>query len=208
MLADHLFLIALDERTGRPRLSPRVLGLGLAGALLGELVLEGKIVIEDGHVSVRDRRPPADALAHTTLDHLVAEHGRHPVRSWLPFLAQRATEQVGERLWRAGMVHRERVRRGLRRAEPVYPPADPNAAYMPTARMATALGQRLQVTWDEAALAGLLLATGLDSHVLYAAGPGARDYLQHLVEQLPTSLHELVWHVHAACGDAVLTGRT
>lgn len=38
-LADDLYLIAHHERTGRPLLSPRAAGLGLAGALLAELVL-------------------------------------------------------------------------------------------------------------------------------------------------------------------------
>jgi hypothetical protein len=34
-LADELFLIALDDRTGRFRLSPKVLGSGLAGRCWG-----------------------------------------------------------------------------------------------------------------------------------------------------------------------------
>jgi hypothetical protein len=41
-LADDLYLIAHHELTGRPHLAPRAVGLGLAGALLAELVLRSR----------------------------------------------------------------------------------------------------------------------------------------------------------------------
>jgi len=43
LVADDLYLMAHGDRTGRPRLQPRPLGIGLAGALLGELMLAGWI---------------------------------------------------------------------------------------------------------------------------------------------------------------------
>jgi hypothetical protein len=39
LLADDLYLVAHHERTGRPLLAPRAVGLGLAGSLLADLVL-------------------------------------------------------------------------------------------------------------------------------------------------------------------------
>ena len=48
MLADQYFLIAHEDRTGRSRLHPRATGLGLAAALLGELMLEGRLRIVEG----------------------------------------------------------------------------------------------------------------------------------------------------------------
>ena len=39
LVADDLYLLAHDDRTGRPLLPPRPLGTGLAGALLAELML-------------------------------------------------------------------------------------------------------------------------------------------------------------------------
>lgn len=207
LLADEYFFIALDDRTGRPRLSPKVLALGVAGALLGELILEDRITVEGDRLRVRNQRPPADALTHTILDHLVAETTEHPVRMWLVFLARRSTEQVADRLWRAGHIRREQSRR-LWRSEVIYPPTDVNTAYWPTARLANNLGSGRQMTWPDAALCGLAVATGLDDHLLYTSDPTARDYLKHIVAHLTPSLHVLVWHLHAAVGDAVLTGRT
>jgi len=39
LVGDDLYLMAHDDRTGRPLLPPRPLGTGLAGALLAELML-------------------------------------------------------------------------------------------------------------------------------------------------------------------------
>lgn len=206
-LADEFFLIALDDRTGRPRLSPKVFGLGLAGALLGELLLDGLITVEGGHVLVVDHRPPVDALAHTILDQIVSEVSPYGVRSWLVFLARDATERVAERLSRAGHIRREQSRRMLRR-EAIYPPTDANTAHLPTARLATSLRNGRQVSWTDAVLLGLVMATGLDNLLLFPDDDAARGYLTHLIEHLTPSLHALVWHVHAAVGDAVITGRT
>jgi len=50
-VADELYLIAHHELTGRPHLAPRAVGLGLAGALLAELVLADAISIEAGAVA-------------------------------------------------------------------------------------------------------------------------------------------------------------
>jgi hypothetical protein len=44
-LADDLFLIALDDRTGRFRIEAGALGLGLGAAMLAELYLAGNIAI-------------------------------------------------------------------------------------------------------------------------------------------------------------------
>ena len=205
--ADEFFLIALDDRTGRSRLSPKVFGLGLAGALLGELLLAGRITVEGDQVLVVDPRPPADALAHTILDRLVGEVAAHGVRSWLVFLARDAPQQVADRLWRAGHVRRERSRRLVRR-QTVYPPTDANTAHLPTARLATSVRSGRQVSWTDALLLGLVVATGLDDHLLFTDDTAARGYLTHLIEHLTPPLHALVWHLHAAVGDAVLTGRT
>lgn len=43
LMADDLYLLAHDDRTGKPLLPPRPLGTGLAGALLAEVLLSGCI---------------------------------------------------------------------------------------------------------------------------------------------------------------------
>lgn len=206
-LADEFFLLALDDRSGRPMLSPRVLGLGLAGGLLAELILDRKILVHEDRIVVSDRQPPADPLSQRILGHLAGEVTEYDVRTWLVYLARDAREQVAGRLRRAGHVRQEQVRR-LWRTEVVYPPTDLNAAALPRARLVHSLSRRLPMPWTEVTLAGLAVATGLDSHLLYTADEVAGEYLRHLIEHLPSSVHALVWHVHAAVGDAVITGRT
>jgi hypothetical protein len=53
-LADDLYLMAHNDVSGRPYLQPRALGLGLAGALLAELVLAGRV--DAGPQDLIDRR--------------------------------------------------------------------------------------------------------------------------------------------------------
>ena len=57
-LADDLYLLAHHEMTGKPHLQPRALGLGLAGALLAELMLAGAHPLWRGLV-MPGRRCPA-----------------------------------------------------------------------------------------------------------------------------------------------------
>ena len=62
--ADSLYLIAHHCSTGRPYLGPRVLGVGLAGALLGELALIGLVQLQDGRVYALDRPPYRRRVQH------------------------------------------------------------------------------------------------------------------------------------------------
>jgi hypothetical protein len=57
-LADDLYLMAHHEVTGKPYLQPRAAGLGLAGALLAELMLSGTLCLWRGGVAVADRPRP------------------------------------------------------------------------------------------------------------------------------------------------------
>ncbi|HEY8471106.1 MAG TPA: GPP34 family phosphoprotein [Natronosporangium sp.] len=205
-LADMFFFVALDDRSGRLRLPPKVAGLGLAGGLLGELILDERITVAGDRVRVVSRLPLSDQLATTVLLQLTKEITDHPVRNWLAFFARRSTEEVAGRLRAAGHIEERRSR--WRSKTPVYPPTDPNFAFAPTARLATKLRAGEPMTWVDAALCGLVAATGLDQHVLANSGAEARDYLRHILEHLTPALHALVWHLHAAVGDAVLTFRT
>jgi len=58
LLADDFFLIAHDDRDGRARLSPKSVELGLAGALIGELVLEQRVFVEGPRLRLISREPP------------------------------------------------------------------------------------------------------------------------------------------------------
>src|ERR687894_37114 len=124
VLADQYFLIAHEDRTGRSRLHPRATGLGLAAALLGELILESRIGIADGDLLILDRPPPSDALAHDILDLLIAQPRHRDVRTWLAFLSQDAAIRVGERMTRLGQVESV-TRRKMLSTTTLYMPNSP-----------------------------------------------------------------------------------
>ncbi|SCG76257.1 GOLPH3/VPS74 family protein [Micromonospora inositola] len=205
LIADEFFLIAHNDSRGKAKLHPTATGLGLAAGLLGELVLFGRITVSGGLLTVLDRRPPADALAHTVLDQLIGEPQHQAVRTWLSFLAQTGVSSVGERLARAGVLRRQEHRR-LLRTSLSYEPADLNAAAWPATRLRTLLERPEPPSVPDALLLGLIVATGLTREVLWSAGPLAHHRLSVLVPALPAPLKELVGHTEAAVGAAVLRG--
>jgi hypothetical protein len=202
-LGDDFWLIAHNDSTGRPRLNPLALGLGLAGALLGELVLSGNIAVLDGRVMVLDERPPADAAAHSILEQVLAEP-QHGVRTWLSFLGHSADQTVTTRLLRVGLVEREQDRR-LFKTVVVHKPVDMSQAFWRAARLKDVLaGTRGQPTWQDVFLAGLIEATGLLRAVLWESSSASAAYLHHYLPRADPSLQDLVTEVATLVGDAVL----
>ncbi|SCL24332.1 Golgi phosphoprotein 3 (GPP34) [Micromonospora rhizosphaerae] len=205
LIADEFFLIVHNDSRGRARLHPAATGLGLAAGLIGELILFGRITVASGMVTVLDRRPPADALAHTVLDQLVGEPQHQAVRTWLSFLAQTGVTSVGERLVRAGVLRRQESRR-LLRSSLSYEPIDLNTPAWPATRLRTLLERPDPVSVPDALLLGLIAATGLTREVLWSAGPPVHQRLNALIPALPAPLKELVGHTEAAVGAVVLRG--
>ncbi|MFI6266433.1 GPP34 family phosphoprotein [Micromonospora sp. NPDC051006] len=203
LIADEFFLIAHNDSRGKAKLHPAANGLGLAAGLLGELLLYGHVMVADGLVTVLDRRPPADALAHTVLDQLVGEPQHQAVRTWLSFLAQTSVASVGERLARAGVLRRQETRR-LLRTSVSYLPVDLNAVAWPATRLRALLDRPEPPSVPDALLLGLIVAAGLSREVLWSAGPRAHHRLNVLIPALPAPLKELVAHTEAAVGAAVL----
>jgi len=62
-LADDLYLIAHHERTGWLLLSPRAAGLGLAAALMAELILAGSVDITGSQITATGLASSDDELA-------------------------------------------------------------------------------------------------------------------------------------------------
>lgn len=211
MLADQYFLIAHEDRTGRSRLHPRATGLGLAGALIGELILEGRVGIAEGDLIILDRHPPTDALAHDILDLLIAQSRHRDVRTWLAFLSQDSAARVGERLMRLGAVEPV-VRRRMLSTQTLYMPNSAeqrNAAAWAPARLANLLVRGIEMSVSDRLLVGLIAATGLTRHVLYdfEMHRHAFQTLPNAVESLPSDLRELVEITEASVGSVLTVGR-
>jgi Golgi phosphoprotein 3 (GPP34) len=207
LLADDFFLIAHDDRDGRSRLSPKSVELGLAGALIGELVLEQRVFVEGPRLRLISREPPSDALAHTTLATMLAEPQHREVRTWLSYLGQTAVDAIGQRLVRAGVVQQQQVRK-LLRTTVRYVANDINLPAGRVVRLRRLLTSGEPMRVADTTLGGLAEATGLTGHILWDTDAASVRRLQGMVAALPPPLRDLIVQVEAAVGDAVLSQRT
>jgi hypothetical protein len=204
-LADDLYLLAHHEVTGKPHLQPRAAGLGLAGALLAELMLSGQICLRPDRITVADRSPPEDGLARSVLGLVVSEPGPHAPRDWLLFLARTAAANVARRLEQAGYLTRTAARR-FGRAER-WVPVDADCAFAPIVRVTSALGSSGPVAAQNVTLGGLAAACGLEHQLSIYLPPRAHRRLDEAVGQLDPGLRELIAQTHAAVDSALLAHR-
>jgi hypothetical protein len=203
-LADELWLLAHDDRTGRPFLRLRAAGLGAAGGLLAELLLAGTIRVEPGRVTVTEARPPGDELARRVAGILAAEPVVLGARDWLAFLARTAAGDVARRLTAAGVLA---VVPGRWWRAGRWRPANPDQAFAPITRARAALDPALPVTAESGALAGLAVACGLGSRLLAYAPPGRCRGPDEMIAALPAGLREVITQTRAATDSAMLAQR-
>jgi hypothetical protein len=214
-LADDLYLMAHHEVSGRPFLQPRVLGIGLAGGLLAELMLAGGIglrydgAVLAGAVLAGADQPglPEDGLARRTLGLLAAEQPL-PARDWLLFLARSAAEDVADRLERSGYLRRigGRWRPGRR------VPVDADWAFAPLLRVRAALDPGRPWSPHGVTLAGLAVACGLGFRLAQYAlpepkDPGSVPATAEATRWLPGALRDLIAHTQATADSALLSHR-
>ena len=212
-VADDLYLMAHDENTGRPLIGPRLLGTGLAAALLAELMLAAGLVLHHGSVGgvtvdsgmvLACRAEIADDLARHVHQVVAAEPRLHPVQVWLGFLARDAARNVAFRLGQAGYL--EQAPRRLPWQAARWVPVDPDWAYAPLSRACRAAAPDRMFDPGRAVLAGLAEAGGLGFRMtgLLPAGRSVTDATRRL--DLP--LQDLINVTQAVVGAAVLTRRT
>lgn len=207
-LADDFFLIAHDAPSGRPRLSGRILGLGLAGALLGELALLGVIDIADEEVVLAEGKPPTSLLAEEVLRELEGEQ-RLPVRDWLNYLGRAAPERVARRLEAEGFVYFKPSRLKVLGAAGRWLPTDVTTAGWPAVDVAVKVCNG-RAAAHHLTLFGLIRATGLSHPALWEVRDRLQDpaLLEQTLEPLVQSpLLELLAHIEATVGSAVTSQR-
>lgn len=205
-LADDLYLMAHHEVSGKPYLQPRAIGLGLAGGLMAELVLSGKICVRPDGVAVAGPAPPADELARVVWNLVQTEHQQHVAQVWLLYLARTAAEDVARRLAKSGYLTRVSARRPWPSQR--WAPVDPDCAFTPFVRVLPALDVSRPPTAWAAALAGLAAACGLGPRLLlYAPRKRVRRSVGQAVEQLGPDLRHLIAETQAAVDSALLTHR-
>src|SRR4030095_15012942 len=81
-LADELFLVGHDQYSGKAQVDDRALDTGLAGGVLGGMVLAGRIGVNgDTMIEVRDRRPYGDRVTDAALAEVLKQDQLHSARS-------------------------------------------------------------------------------------------------------------------------------
>lgn len=214
-VADDVYLIAHHEMSGKPYLSPRATGIGLAGGLLAELLVapvpavalqRGCVVPlyrKNGTLVARHARPD-DWVAGRTLDLIAAEPRPRPVRDWLLFLGKTSAAQVAGRLEDAGYLTHPGRRILLRSHRSV--PVDGSWAQCALLRASAGLNVTRRLTPYTALLAGLAGACGLGFRFLNLSDAPPRS-AREIARVLPAPLPDLIAHVQAATDAALLSTR-
>src|SRR5438477_9448893 len=123
-LSEEYFLLAHDDTTGKPLISTDVLGLGLAAALLAQLLPEERITItKDGGVLLRrfeaTGRLATDQVIKKINDAHASRPGAlYPVADWLRYLREMAYAEVGDALVRGRVLYERSGLRGKRYVAP------------------------------------------------------------------------------------------
>lgn len=204
-IADDLYLLSHDDRTGKPYLHALAIGTGLAGGLLAELILQRCIDVTTDAVFIINSAVPDDDLARLVLELLRSERELHPLRSWLQYLAHRAAQDVAERLEYAGYLMQVKSR--LPGRAPRWAPVDADCAFASHSRVHAVLRAPELATAAEITLAGQAAACGLASR-LFPYGPAeAQSHLQAAIGQLHPGLREVIAQTQTAVDSAVLAQR-
>jgi len=204
-LAEEIVLLSLDDATGRPLgragMAP---DLALAGALLMDLALAGRIDTDRDRVLLVDSTPTGDAVADAALRHLATSGAPSDARGLLPLLAREAgtaREALLARLVAAGVLKRVEERVLFVFADRRFPKA-PGRSEASDARArlrATLLEQEIPEPRD-ALLLGLARAAGLLPVILSAEElAGVQPWLAVVtrIESLNRSLGTAVADVRA-----------
>lgn len=197
LIAEELLLLALDDRTGKLRLSSDQLDPALGGALLAELALMERIGVTSptetrgrrGRITITDVRPTDDAVLDEALAKVVAHEGE-PVKDLLSSLASskvRITHELRDRLLErlaatGALVRDERTVLGF---IPVtsWPTGDPGGEDDVRRRLQSALVGGQTPAERTVALIALLQVIGLLERVVHTDD---RTTLRARAEELTT----------------------
>ncbi|MEU4155337.1 GPP34 family phosphoprotein [Actinoplanes sp. NPDC026670] len=201
--ADDFYLAAHDGIGGRALLPERVLGVGLAASLIGELMFWRRLLVDGDLLHVVDATPTGDPATAAILQRMTGG-GPYSIGQWIGYFSTGAEEHVQRRLVAAGVLRVETRRRLLGAGTTTLVFADPKSPGEPAGRIRTHLSYNEDLDTADLMLAGLILATGLDAFVLDTCNPRDRARLSdQFRRRMPPPLAQLVAHTRATAADAV-----
>lgn len=205
-MPEEILLLLLDDETGRPIGLPGPAGdLALAGSILMELALAGRIDTDQNSLTLVDPRPVGDTLLDPVLARLVAAGDVRPSTLWIQEVAEQGPDlraALLERLVASGVLRPVEDRFLWVFPDRRYPKADGREE-------SAEVRQRLRgVLLDDdipdprdALLIGLARASGLIPLLLSeveAQRVGARVEQIAILEELSRSLAQAIRDVYAA----------
>jgi len=208
-LRDELFLLGHNDDTGHPHIHRQALALGLAGAVLIDLFLAGRILLDptddrpagERWLRLRTDQPVGDLIADTAIAAIRHRRTPPPAKAFLRTFSEDLYERTRAGLVAAGILRQHTRRRlaGLARTD-TYLPTDTKWPVIARARLRYLAHGREQPDHHTAALAGLVATLGLTEHL----------YLDDDTTTLTTRLttiasqhHQTVRHITAAVDAAV-----
>lgn len=215
-LADTLWLSGHEEKDGRPYTSAPALGLGLAGALLAELVMHRKLdctprgtlrLTDQSRIPIHDD-PLADHIRHEIVNELskLPDDRADHVAEWLNSRSERADGWVTRRLVAQGVIEPVEYRK-LFKTEIRHCVVELGDGAAPAANLRGRLERGEALKEHQLAFAGFAIAMGLNKVVLRDTSESAQRYLMGLMQNLRQPLRCLIAETDAAVGQAVLTHR-
>ncbi|MER7168624.1 GPP34 family phosphoprotein [Micromonospora sp. NPDC000207] len=209
-LADELFLVGHDDFTGKPLSAGRIFDTALAGAALAELLLDGRLGVDNGTVFALDGQPRNEALTDLLLSEIIRRGDGHSARLWLAFVRDemQIRERVGNRLASAGWVRRVESRGLTLRTSVRWPGVNPNQVAAPRVRLGASLQQTQRPLDTTTATLAALIRAGNLVGVLTLVDRSVADRIVTARQSLPGSLQQLLAAVDAAAaGTAVQVRR-
>ncbi|MEU0077258.1 GPP34 family phosphoprotein [Micromonospora maritima] len=210
-LRDELFLLGHNDDTGQPHIHRQALALGMAGAVLTDLFLAGRIALSDSddirpagdqRIRLRLDRPVGDLVADTAIASVRYANPAPTLRGWLSWFAEDLYERTRAGLHAGGILHRTSRRRlgGLARTE-VYLATDSKWAVVARSRLRYLAAGREPPDNHTAALAGLVAVLGLATHLYLDDTAAVTAQLRAIAEQHYRPVRDVTAAVDAAVGD-------
>jgi hypothetical protein len=196
-LSEEFFLLAHDDTTGKPLISTDVLALGLAAALLAQLLPEERIAItREGGVLLRRFEATGRAATDQVVKKINDAHGSrpgalYPVADWLRYLREMAYIEVADALVRGRILYERSGLRGKRYIAPNVLDAASSRAGL------VYLCRNPPVRPDDRheqpfTLAGLAIATNMEKVLYSIIGVDLGEQLRGFIRWLPRDTRTLL----------------
>lgn len=210
-LAVDFFLVVHDPfDSGRLSVSPEVLGCGLVGGKLADLVLDRRLRVDDDQLVALDGAAPADEIDEYVVRAVRSQRTPHPVRAWIEPLQDELYELIAERVVSLGILEREQGQRRLGRGRlpDRFPALDLLAAKGSQQRLEQMLRSPKDLRLREGVLAALLKVLGVDGAIsIDQDRTTVREIISEIEDNLPTDLRAVHDAVQAVASQFALRMR-